>query len=137
MRLFPDLEEILQSQVDNPANINDFQYMIENEIQQNTSLSISYWKRLLNFINNFRRFLEIEKIKYIKNITLRTAIKYRNWKLNTPSQRKNKNISPKTVRDELMFLKNNVFECAVDEELIGRNPFKNAIKNLRVYQNEK
>ncbi len=69
-------------------------------------------------------------------MNISVAAKYRNWRLNTFSEKTKENIAPKTIREELMFIKNKIFERAIEDKIISENPFKRAMKDLRVYKKE-
>jgi len=132
-----NLKEILYGKKPEKIDLFAFLKRIATEIKKNNSLSPAYRERLQNYLNNFKRFLKKEKIRIFSQIDTATAIDYRNWRLNTPGQKPGTFISPKTVRDELMFLKNTVFERAVDEGLIPKNPFQNALKGLKVHKTQR
>jgi integrase len=133
--IFPDLNEIM---MESPTGHDLFNYlkMIQNETDNNTSLATSYRKRLRIFLNHFREFLRNENIRFFPQVKISTAAKYRNWRLSKPSEKTKGTIAPKTVKEELMFLKNKVFERAVDEKIIAENPFRRAVRELKVYKRE-
>jgi integrase len=133
--LFPNLSEIIRESY---TGVNIFDYLdnIQDDILNNLSLAPSYRKRQRIILDHFREFLKNEHIKFFPQLSLSTAAKYRNWRLSMYSEKTKGNIAPKTVKEELMLLKNKVFERAVDERLIQENPFRNATKELRVYKKE-
>ena len=133
--LFPDLVDIIEESF---TGVNIFSYLdvIQDNIMNNLSLAPSYRKRQRIILDHFRTFLKKENIKFFTQLSLSIADKYRNYRLSMYSEKTKGEIAPKTVKEELMFLKNKVFERAVDEKLIQENPFRNATKGLRVYQKE-
>jgi integrase len=134
---YPPVEQVLYGNNSVHNDIEDFLKVIEEQNNKNLSIAEATRRRNIDYINNLKYFLKEYKIKYFYQIKPSTAFDYRNWRLNTPAQRKGKNISAVTVKKELSFLKNSIFELAVDENIIEKNPFKNATKGLKVYPKEK
>lgn len=138
----PDISKILWGDDQEKRNLFEFLNDLEKEIRDNPSRAVSTRKRLINFLNNFRNFLNEKKLKHFFQINLQTAFNYRNKRLNdpvlTPSGGKTgRTVSPKTVREELLFLKNTVFDTAMDLKYVDENPFEKSLKGLKVYRTEK
>ena len=135
--LYPPIEEIISGNGLIHKSVEEFLDIIEKQNRNNLSLAESTRQRNIDYLINFRNYLIKNDIKYFYQVKPSTAIDYRNWRLNTPAQREGKMISAVTVKKELIFLKNAVFELAVDENIIEKNPFRVATKGLKVYPKEK
>lgn len=133
--IFPNLDEIIYEPI-KVYDISEYLSQIQDEIENNLSLAPSYRRRQVVFFKHFREFLKKENIRYLSQVKLQTAAKYRNWRLSMPSEKTKQTIAPKTVKEELMFFKNKVFERALDEDMISENPFRRALKDLKVYKRE-
>ena len=133
--LFPNLDDIIYKPV-RSRNIFEYLAEVQDEIENNLSLAPSYRRRQMVFFKHFREFLEKENIRYLGQVTMQSAAKYRNWRLSMPSEKTGRTIAPKTVKEELMFLKNKIFERAKEEDLIVSNPFRRVLKDLKVYKRE-
>jgi len=104
--------------------------------------SFSYRKQRIDYLNNFRIFCEIINLKYIFKINPRIEDEYKIKRLNDPvkvlnSKRILRTVSTKTVKEELFFLQNFLFEKAIEYKIIDTNPFEKTIKDLKVYRKEK
>ena len=125
---------MFDERADRNKNVYEFLEMIIQEYRENKSLSDAQRTRLGNYLNHFINFCKERKIRFQFEVDSNTAIQYRNKRLSDKGLWKNTTTSPKTVKDELMFLKNSVFERALDDDLIEKNPFKHGLKGLKVYK---
>ncbi len=133
---FPDIHTILN---DSGSVADIFQYLnsIEDEINNNTSMSASWRKRQLIYLNHFSQFLKDQKIRFIHQIRISTMQRYRNWRLSLNSEKTGESISSKTVKDELMFIKSKIFDRAIEEKIISENPVNRTLKDTKVERKER
>jgi len=115
----------------------DFLNTIQTEISGNLSKSPAWRKRQSIYMKHFRNFLERENIQDVHSIDIAAINRYKNWRLSQDSEKTGETISSKTVKDELFFLKNTLFERLVEEEVISKNPARRPLKDLRVYKTER
>jgi len=132
---FPDISQLIyiDDYIPGSQNIIDFINQVESETVSNHSLSISYRKRVAIYFKNFRSYLEENNIKKFNQISNHNMIEFSNFRQGRAGQKRNSTIKPKTLRDELIFIKTKIFERAIDENLINNNPCKLALKQIRIY----
>jgi integrase len=132
---FPDLDYMIY---DSGTATNVFEYLklIKDDISNNQSKSESWRKRQTIYLDHFTQFLSEQRIKFLHKIQISTMQNYRNWRLKTKSTKTGDLMSPKTVKDELIFFKNKVFDRAIEEKLISDNPAIRALKDTKVYRAE-
>ncbi|MFX0009065.1 MAG: tyrosine-type recombinase/integrase [Candidatus Hermodarchaeota archaeon] len=134
--LFPDIDNIVH-EAGNSANISQFVTLVEDEIKNNASISTSWRRRQIIYLNHFSQFLQNERIRFIHQIRISTMQKYRNWRLSLSSEKTGETISSKTVKDELMFIKSKIFDRAIEDKLITENPVNRALKDTKVDKKER
>ena len=133
---FPDTLSIV-NESETTADIFQYLNIIDDEINNNVSISPNWRKRQLIYLNHFSKFLKDQKIRFIHQVRISTMQKYRNWRLSINSEKTGETISSKTVKDELMFIKSKIFDRAIEEKIITENPVSRTLKDTKVDRRER